>query len=59
MNDTRKSFRLIVVKYPRQVELFDDAPKYPVIASNRVESAADTLIWYRSAARYPRTASRN
>ncbi|MBK8387628.1 MAG: IS1380 family transposase [Candidatus Accumulibacter sp.] len=47
MNDTRKSFRLIVVKYPRQVELFDDAPKYPVIASNRVESAADILIWYR------------
>jgi hypothetical protein len=47
MNDTRKSFRLIVVKYPRQVELFDDAPKYPEIASNRVESAADILIWYR------------
>ena len=47
MNDTRKSFRLIVVKYPRQAELFDDAPKYHVIASNRVESAADTLIWYR------------
>jgi hypothetical protein len=38
---------LIVVKYPRQAELFDDAPKYHVIASNRVESAADTLIWYR------------
>ncbi|MBK8386021.1 MAG: transposase [Candidatus Accumulibacter sp.] len=47
MNDTRKSFRLIVVKYPRQVELFDDAPKYPVIASKQVESAADILIWYR------------
>ncbi len=47
MNDTRKSFRLIVVKYRRQAERFDDAPKYPVIASNRVESAADPLIWYR------------
>ncbi|MBK7953899.1 MAG: IS1380 family transposase [Candidatus Accumulibacter sp.] len=47
MNDTRKSFRLIVVKYPRQAELFDDSPKYHVITSNRVESAADTLIWYR------------
>lgn len=47
MNDTRKSFRLIVVKYPRQAELFDDAPKYHVIASNRVESAAYTLSWYR------------
>ena len=35
------------MKYPRQAELFDDAPKYHVIASNRVESAADTLIWYR------------
>ena len=47
MDDTKKAFRLIVVKYPRQAELFDDAPKYHVIASNRVESTADTLIWYR------------
>ena len=47
MGETKKAFRLIVVKYPRQAELFDDAPKYHVIASNRVESAADTLIWYR------------
>jgi hypothetical protein len=47
MNGTKKAFRLIVVKHKRQVELFDDKPRYHVIASNRVESTADTLIWYR------------
>ncbi len=47
MNGTQKAFRLIVVKHKRQIELFDDKPKYHVIASNRVESTADTLIWYR------------
>ncbi len=47
MNETKKAFRLIVVKHKRQVELFDDKPKYHVIASNRAESTADTLIWYR------------
>lgn len=47
MNETSKAFRLIVVKYKRQAELFDDAPRYHVIASNRVESTEDTLIWYR------------
>ena len=47
MNETKKAFRLIVVKHQRQVELFDDKPKYHVIASNRVESTTDTLIWYR------------
>ena len=47
MNDTEKAFRLIVVKHKRQAELFDDHPRRHVIASNRVESAADTLIWYR------------
>jgi hypothetical protein len=47
MNETKKAFRLIVVKHPRQVELFDDKPRYHVIASNRVESTTDTLIWYR------------
>jgi len=47
MNDTDKAFRLIVVKYKRQAELFDDKPKYHVIASNRVESTAATLVWYR------------
>ena len=47
MNDTHKAFRLIVVKHKRQADLFDDKPKYHVIASNRVESTADTLVWYR------------
>jgi hypothetical protein len=47
MNETKNTFRLIVVKYERQAELFDDKPRYHVIASNRVESTADTLIWYR------------
>ena len=47
MNATRQSFRLIVVKHQRQVELFDDQPRYHVIASNRVETTAATLLWYR------------
>ena len=47
MNETKKAFRLIVVKHKRQAELFDDSPRYHVIASNRSESTADTLIWYR------------
>ena len=47
MNETRKAFRLIVVKHKRQIELFDDKPNYHGIASNRVESTAGTLIWYR------------
>lgn len=59
MGETKKSFRLIVVKYRRQAELFDETPKYHVIASNRAESTADTLIWYRRPERCPRTASRN
>lgn len=47
MSETKKAFRLIVVKHKRQIELFDDQPKVHVIASNRIESTADTLIWYR------------
>lgn len=47
MNDTRKAFRLIVVKYQRQAELFDDKPRHHVIASNRIESTEATLVWYR------------
>jgi len=47
MNETKQAFRLIVIRYKRQVELFDDAPKYHVIASNRVESTEATLVWYR------------
>lgn len=44
MNETKKAFRLIVIKHKRQSELFDNKPKYHVIAS---------------AARCPRTASRS
>lgn len=47
MNDTHKAFRLIVVKYKRQAELFDDKPNYHIVASNRIESAEATLVWYR------------
>lgn len=47
MNDTHKAFRLIVVRYKHQGDLFDDKPRYHVIASNRDESTAATLIWYR------------
>ena len=47
MNDTKKAFRLIVVKHTRQAELFEDKPRVHVIASNRVESTAATLVWYR------------
>jgi hypothetical protein len=48
MNGTSKAFRLIVVKQRRQTELLNDtAPRYHVIASNRVESTSATLVWYR------------
>jgi hypothetical protein len=47
MNGTHKVFRLIVVKYKRPAGLFDDKPKCYVVASNRVESAETTLVWYR------------
>jgi len=47
MKETTSAFRLIVVKHRRQVELFDDSPRYHVIASNRVEATAATLVWYR------------
>jgi hypothetical protein len=46
MGETKKAFRLVVVKYPRQAELFDDAPKYHVIASNRGDRhIRDRGIW--------------
>ncbi len=47
MGNTGRAFRLIVVRYKRQAELFDDRPRYHVIASNRIEQAAATLVWYR------------
>ena len=49
MNKTNKSFRLIVIKRPVQDELFsdgDDNARHTVIASNRDESAEETMAWY-------------
>jgi transposase len=47
MGGTKKALRPIVVKYLHQGELFDEQARYHVIASNRVESAQQTLLWYR------------
>jgi hypothetical protein len=49
MAKTKQAFRLIVVRRPQQGDLFDpNAPRYryTAVASNRLESAADTLEWY-------------
>jgi hypothetical protein len=49
MTKTKKAFRLIVLRRPQQGDLFDEnAPRYryTAVASNRLESAAETLEWY-------------
>lgn len=49
MNQTQKAFRLIVVRRPQQADLFDASVpryRYTAVASNRIESAAETLEWY-------------
>jgi len=49
MTKTPKAFRLIVIRRLQQGDLFDpNAPRYryTAVASNRIESAADTLEWY-------------
>lgn len=49
MNKTKGSFRLIVIKRPVQGELFlEDGgnARFTVIASNRDESAEETVAWY-------------
>ncbi len=51
MEETKKAFRLVVLRRPIQGELFDEeSPKvrYKVIASNRDESAEDTIAWYNA-----------
>ncbi len=51
MNETDKAFRLVVVRRPVQGELFDgEGPRfrYKVIASNREESAEETIAWYNA-----------
>lgn len=49
MNGTKTSFRLIVLRRPTQGDLFGDEDprlRYCVIASNREESAEETVAWY-------------
>ncbi len=49
MNKTHKAFRLVVIRRPVQRRLFgvdDPAERYFAIASNRVESAEETVAWY-------------
>lgn len=49
MNKTKKAFRLVVIRRPVQKDFFkeeDAREKYTVIASNREESAQETVAWY-------------
>ena len=49
MNRTRKAFRLIVLRRPCQQKLFeesDTSQRYTLIASNRDETAEETIKWY-------------
>jgi len=49
MEKTKGDFRLIVIRRPVQGELFgeeDQGERYTVIASNRDESAEETIAWY-------------
>lgn len=49
MSGTKREFRLIVIRRPVQRELFDgesEAARYKVIASNRQETAEETVAWY-------------
>lgn len=50
MNKTEKSFRLIIIRRPIQQDLFEEGEepshRYTLIASNREESAEETVAWY-------------
>lgn len=49
MNQTKKAFRLIVIRRPYQGKLFSEEEaslKYTVIATNRVESIEWVVSWY-------------
>jgi len=50
MNRTKKAFRLIVIRRPAQMDLLTGQEKrserYTVIASNRKETAQETVAWY-------------
>jgi hypothetical protein len=50
MSRTKKAFRLIVIRRPSQLDLLTGQEKaserYTVIASNRTETAQETVAWY-------------
>jgi len=50
MNKTKKAFRLVVIRRPAQMDLLTGQEKaserYTVIASNRCETAQETVAWY-------------
>jgi len=50
MNRTKEAFRLIVIRRPAQIDLLTGQEKtserYTVIASNRTETAPETVAWY-------------
>ena len=49
MNGTKQDFRLIVIRRPVQREMFAEeaeTERYTLIASNRAESAEETVAWY-------------
>ena len=48
MNRTKKAFRLIVIRRPSQIDLLTGTAteRYTVIASNRMETAEETVAWY-------------
>jgi hypothetical protein len=50
MNETEEAFRLVVIRRPYQVTLFDreaeSLERYTVIATNREESAEEVVRWY-------------
>jgi hypothetical protein len=49
MNETKKAFRLVVVRRPVQGKLFEEEgphERYKAIASNRDETAEATVAWY-------------
>ena len=51
MDHTRHAFRLVVIRRPVQRDLFgveDPAERYRAIASNRTESAEETIAWYNA-----------
>ena len=61
MNKTDRAFRLIVLRRPREQDLFEDKSlyRYHAIASNRPnEDAAVTMEWYSQRGDGARTASR-